>query len=59
MKHAEPAPARASALAHAANALMRAQQLVDSRPTDGHDEGSVLLAHHVGDLSVLAVLVSR
>jgi hypothetical protein len=59
MKHPEPAPARASAVAHTANALTRAQQLVDSRSTDGHDEGWVHLAHHVGDLSVLAVMVSR
>ena len=59
MKHAEPAPCRASNAAHAADALTRAQQLVDSRPTDGHDAGWVHLAHHVGDLSVLALLLAR
>ena len=59
MKHAETTPTRASTAAHAADALKRAQQLVDSRPTDGHDAGWVHLAHHVGDLSVLAVTLSR
>ncbi|HEY1593313.1 MAG TPA: hypothetical protein VGF81_16060 [Solirubrobacteraceae bacterium] len=59
MKHAEPAPTRASPAAHAADALKRAQQLVDSRMADGQDAGWVHLAHHVGDLSVLAVTLSR
>jgi hypothetical protein len=59
MKHAEPIPARASTAAHAADALIRAQQLVDSPLTDGYDAGWVHLAHHVGDLSVLAVTLSR
>ena len=59
MNHPEPKPARASSAAHAADALTRAQQLVDSRFTDGYDVGWVHLAHHVGDLSVLAVTLSR
>jgi hypothetical protein len=56
MKHAQPAPTRGRTSAHAADALTRAQQLVDSRPTDGHDPGWVHLAHHVADLSVLAAI---
>ena len=59
MKHAEPTPTRPSSAAPAADALTRAQQLVDSRLSDGHDVGWVHLAHHVGDLSVLAVTLSR
>jgi hypothetical protein len=59
MKHAEPTPARASSPAHAADALMRAQQLVDSPLTDGYDVGWVHLAQQVGDLSVLAVTLAR
>jgi hypothetical protein len=59
MKNGEHAPARGNNAAHAADALTRAQQLVDSGLTDGHDEGWVHLAHHVGDMSVLAVTLSR
>ena len=59
MKHTEPTPARGSSAAHAADALTRAQQLVDSRLTDCNDVGWVHLAHHVGDLSVLAVTLAR
>ena len=59
MNHAEHSPTRASSAAHAADALTRAQQLVDSRLTDTNDVRWVLLAHHVGDLSVLAVTLSR
>ncbi|HEY2160291.1 MAG TPA: hypothetical protein VGH24_03215 [Solirubrobacteraceae bacterium] len=59
MKNGEHTPARGTNSAHAADALTRAQQLVDSRPTDGHDAGWVHLAHHVGDMSVLAVTLSR
>jgi hypothetical protein len=54
MKQTENA-IRASSVAHATDALQRAQELVDSRPADRHPTGWVHHAHHVGDLAVLAV----
>ena len=55
MKHTETNASRPSSAAHAADALRRALELVNSRPEDGYQEGWVQHANHVGDLSVLAI----
>jgi hypothetical protein len=40
---------------HARAAVRRAQELVDSRPEGAHTTAWYHEAHHVGDLSVVAV----
>jgi hypothetical protein len=55
MTYLETRAARRRSAGHAADAVRQAQQLVDARPDDRYDAGWVHHAHHVGDLSVLAV----
>jgi hypothetical protein len=54
MKHTETGAFRDRSMAHAADALRRAQELADSRTDDRHEERRAHLARHVGDLSALA-----
>jgi hypothetical protein len=56
MKKLEPGNSGAtSARAHAGAAVQRAQELVDSRPEGAHTTAWYHEAHHVGDMSVVAV----
>jgi hypothetical protein len=48
-------PGTNSARKHAGAAVQRAQELVDSRPEGAHTTAWYHEAHHVGDLSVVAV----
>jgi hypothetical protein len=59
MKHTETGASRARSVAHAADALRRAQELADCRADDGYEEGWAHLGRHVGDLSALAAASLR
>jgi len=59
MKQPETGASRTRSVAHAADALRRAQELADSRTDDGYEEGWAHLARHVGDLSALAAASLR